>query len=156
MVMGIMPLPNADKALSHLYRTLKPGGTCVITSWYRLQYHDLGLEILKRLRGEDAYYDIDASKWKAEWLDPQYLKTQMERAGFKDCRVETILEYSRYESLEYAAKVMPKVSGMLVKFKEGEEELWGKYWEESLRKYCLAGDGTVNMKMSANIGCSTK
>jgi hypothetical protein len=40
---------------------------------------------------------------------------------------------------------------MLVKFKEGEEELWNKYWEEYLRKYCLA-DGSVNMEMWANIG----
>jgi hypothetical protein len=80
----------------------------------------------------------------------------MEKAGFKDCRVETILEYSRYEDLEFAAKVMPKFSGMLVKFKEGEEELWNKYWEECLRKYCLAEEGRVVMKMWANIGWATK
>jgi ubiquinone/menaquinone biosynthesis C-methylase UbiE len=52
--MGIMPLPNPGKALSHLYRTLKPGGTCAVTSWYSLQYKEIGIEILKRIRGEQC------------------------------------------------------------------------------------------------------
>jgi ubiquinone/menaquinone biosynthesis C-methylase UbiE len=44
---AIMAMPGPDKAAAHIYRTLKPGGTAVITTWkdigYMVVFHEVQL-----------------------------------------------------------------------------------------------------------------
>jgi SAM-dependent methyltransferase len=40
---AIMAMPEPDKVAAHIYRTLKPGGTAVITTWKHIGYVHGGL-----------------------------------------------------------------------------------------------------------------
>jgi len=148
-----MFFPDAEKALKQLYRVTKPNGTCYVTSWHRMEHHqDIALRIIKRLRGENGQFDTPLVFWNQKLNDPNYLVSELEKAGFNDCGAETKLEYIIYpgvQGLEFAKENLPKLYAKFIVFKEGEEEDWKKYWNEEMDQH-YTSEG-VKLKMWANI-----
>jgi ubiquinone/menaquinone biosynthesis C-methylase UbiE len=151
-----MMMPNPDKALAHLYRTTKPGGVCYISSWHRMGHLEIGMQVIKELRGEDGKWDFPPNLWKEEWNDPAYHKAKMEKAGFVDCGVKTILEHIIYPSIEYAVEVVPQFYLPWITFKEGEEASWNKIWAAEIRRYSTLTEDGVKIPMWANIAWGKK
>ena len=88
--MEVMFIPDSDKALNHLYRVTKPGGKCFIATWHRLEHFEIAERLIRRLRPDQGPLKL----WQVPWDDPEYLKAQLAKAGFRDCVVETKLEYN--------------------------------------------------------------
>jgi SAM-dependent methyltransferase len=154
---GIMFVSDPDKALAQIYRTTKPGGVCYITSWNQLGHKIIAMKVIKRLRGENGRWDTPPNFWKEEWNDPAHLTSKLEQFGFKECAAEIKLEYINYpapEGFSFAVENLPKLYANWITLKEGEEEPWGKIWEEELLPYNTS-EG-VKIPMWANIARGKK
>ena len=152
-----MIFSEPEKAAKHLYRVTKPAGKCYITSWKDVGHKDVAIRVIKRLRGPNGTYDIPLTLWKKEMSDPEYLVSELEKVGFKNCQGETLLRYCVYpgkEGLEFGSGNLPKFYEKFIDFKEGEEEKWLGIWAQELAKDY--SDGAVRLKMWANIVWGTK
>jgi SAM-dependent methyltransferase len=152
--MEVMFIPDSDKALNHLYRVTKPGGECFIATWHRLEHFEIAERLIRRLRPDQGPLKL----WQVPWDDPEYLKAQLAKAGFRDCVVETKLEYILYpgkEDLEFGAEMVPKLYAKLVTLKDGEVEKWNRLWREELQRESYSKEG-ARMKMWANIARGSK
>jgi hypothetical protein len=157
-VMGIMFVPDSGKAMEHLYRTTKQGGTCYITTWKTMQHKDIGERVIERLCGKNWKYSVPKNFWKPEWNDPNYLVSELERVGFKDCQVETSEEYIFYpgpEGVACAVGLFSMQYGSFIDLKEEEQEQWKQLWEEEIKQDCLTKDG-IKIKMVAIIAWGNK
>jgi ubiquinone/menaquinone biosynthesis C-methylase UbiE len=157
-VMGIMIIPDTEKALAHIYRTTKPGGTCYITSWHRTQHMDIAIRTMEQIRRPGRPHDVMSSSTKRGWEDPHYVRAQLEKVGFKDCGEEIRPEISFIpgaEEISFSIELITKTYVEMIEFEEGEQERWTTLWEQELRRECVSEDGLTN-KMWANIGWGTK
>ena len=154
-----MFFPDADKALNHLFRVTKPGGKCFITTWYRLEHLEIAERLVRRLRPDQQASSTPLKFWQLPWDEPEYLKAQLSKSGFRDCGVQTRLEYILYpgkEGLDFGAENLPKLYAKLITLKdEAEEEKWNQLWREELERENYS-NGDVRLKMWANIAWGTK
>ncbi|EPE30170.1 S-adenosyl-L-methionine-dependent methyltransferase [Glarea lozoyensis ATCC 20868] len=80
----IFLVKDPEKVASHIYRTLKPGGTAIVTTWASVAHHNPILKANNATRGEDAFH---AYKEGAKWQSADHLKSVLEGAGFKDIKM---------------------------------------------------------------------
>ena len=90
--MGYMIFPGAEKAVNRLYHVAKSGGKCYITSWKEVGHKHVGMRVIKHLR-EEGNYNVPLIFWEDEMTDVEYLVTDLQKVGFKDCAGETLLRY---------------------------------------------------------------
>ena len=74
----------AKKFASNIYRTLKPGGKAIMTSWATHPHISAVLAAHTATRGPDVFHGMS----KVDWKDPVLLKELLEDAGFTDIHVE--------------------------------------------------------------------
>ena len=157
--MGVMFFPDPDKAFNHLFRITKPDGKCFITTWNQMEHLQIAERLVPRLRPDQAASEVSLKLWQIPWDDPEYLKAQLAKAGFRDYGVETKLEYIVYpgkDGFEFGAENLPKLYAKLIALKdEGEEEKWNRLWREELERENYTSEG-VKLKMWANIAWGTK
>jgi hypothetical protein len=137
--MGIMLLSNPEKGLEQLHRVSKPGGKCYVTTWRGMESIDMAKRVIKRLRGEDGNFDFPLQIWKPEMEDPNYLVSELERIGFKECgseTTETYLFYTGPDAIDVAVTVLPALFHRFLNFKDDKEkERWFQLWREEFKKY---------------------
>jgi ubiquinone/menaquinone biosynthesis C-methylase UbiE len=78
MNMAVFIIPDADKAVSEIWRTLKPGGTAVLTS-----FKENGLVGL--IQRAQTYIRPNSPKFSfydQQWVKADKLKSTLEKAGF--------------------------------------------------------------------------
>jgi hypothetical protein len=96
--------------------------------------------------------------WNPQLEKPEYLKALLEKAGFRDCGVETTREeifYKGQEGIKWGNEVLPRMYAKMMKFEnEGEERKWGELWEEELRGCC--DESGMKVEMRAIIAWGTK
>ncbi|CAH0025381.1 unnamed protein product [Clonostachys rhizophaga] len=84
--MGIMFFTNPAQGAAEIYRTLRPGGTAVVTSWSKLGHLDLVFRpahVAVRPDDEPVKFPLPEV-----WHDPEHVRKVLSEAGFKDDAIE--------------------------------------------------------------------
>jgi ubiquinone/menaquinone biosynthesis C-methylase UbiE len=153
--MGIMLMPDPDKALREIYRTLKPGGYCGLTTPQAVVHRDIAERVIERLRGPEGTYDRPPTLFKAdEFLESTQLAGRVESVGFEDVnvRVETIWAvWKGEEGRKIAVGNFANIYKNFIEFREGEEEKWESLWEEQCLEDLGTEDGGLKMGQPVNI-----
>lgn len=87
---ALMAIPDPLKAVKHIYRTLKPGGTAALTTWKQLGYMAIFHDAQRKVK-PDSEYLLGPRAISAEWASDTKLRTTLEEAGFqaKDIEITT-------------------------------------------------------------------
>ncbi|CAO2654945.1 Nn.00g116780.m01.CDS01 [Neocucurbitaria sp. VM-36] len=122
---GILFFNDGAKGAREIYRTLKPGGTAIVTSWKNLGYIDLIHKAQKAIRPSDTLFRIPISD---DWYSAAFLEKTLGDAGFQDVAVHE-------KKVHYAAKSVEEMCGYLVKLfgqlvKGWSEEEIGQFAKE--------------------------
>eukprot|EP01117_Protostelium_nocturnum_P008682 TRINITY_DN3114_c0_g2_i1.p1 TRINITY_DN3114_c0_g2~~TRINITY_DN3114_c0_g2_i1.p1 ORF type:complete len:228 (-),score=75.61 TRINITY_DN3114_c0_g2_i1:41-724(-) len=150
---GIM-FSDEDPALSHIFRTLKPGGTAVVTTWSEVEHLEVGLEVARRIAGKEVkpqgkLADILVNGWSR----PDWIKEAFKRIGFPDVKItleEDLMEYK--ESFMALPKVWWKES-LSYDFSQEDKDRWDPEWDKLIKEKI---DSKAQLKMVAIISIATK
>lgn len=162
MNFGIFFCSDPVQAASHMYRSLAPGGTAVITTW-----HDLGNTSVhqthKQLYPEEPDIKMPFSE---QWEDPIYVRELLVKAGFEESKIRVVQEntYMRHATLREMAATKTDLFTALIKGLDGwkseeAKEAFTKRLAENLLEcdsFSDEGSEGVKLKMVANIAICTK
>jgi ubiquinone/menaquinone biosynthesis C-methylase UbiE len=114
--MGLFFFPDPQKGAGHIYRTLKPGGIAIVTSWKSAGYLPVIHEAQRAVRPDDPLF-----KWPIPdvWFQGTHLQQTLEGAGFKDVQMSE-------KTVHYAAAKVEVVCEYLM----GMWKNWGPNWSE--------------------------
>ncbi|KIW13371.1 hypothetical protein PV08_08559 [Exophiala spinifera] len=101
---GIFFLPEPQRGADHIYRTLKPGGTAVVTSWKE-----------RRLIRPDS--KPLGAPWEEEWSKEETLRSVLEKAGFEARKIQIVERRTDavYEPFMRDVHLVAKAYGAAVK-----------------------------------------
>lgn len=104
---GAMFFPDRVKAYSEVKRVLKGGGTFVFNVWDRIEdnvvTHEATVALAKMFPDDPPRFMI---RTPHGYHDKALIRSDLERAGFRDISIETRSEISRAPSAEYAATAL--------------------------------------------------
>ncbi|KAJ9617092.1 hypothetical protein H2200_000813 [Cladophialophora chaetospira] len=84
---GIFFLPDPQKGADHIYRTTKPGGTAVVTTWKERRIMNTIIEAQRTIRPD---LPTLGSPWAELWSKEETLRNVLVHAGFKPENVEIV------------------------------------------------------------------
>ena len=126
---GLMFFPDRMKGYREIYRTLKPGGVAVISSWAPLSDSPLQQAVFGALR--EMMPNMPKPQQNMESLEnPEVFREEMTRAGFKDVRIEAVSCGTEIASLERFWEDMVKGAAPLVMLKNSMTE---EQWQEKTK-----------------------
>ncbi|KAL2204313.1 methyltransferase type 11 [Sarocladium strictum] len=83
---GILFFKDSKAGAHEIYRTLKPGGTAIVTSWRKFDFFGtVVIPAQKAVRPDDEPFP---RPMKQPWYDPEFVKSVMKEAGFEDVVLE--------------------------------------------------------------------
>jgi ubiquinone/menaquinone biosynthesis C-methylase UbiE len=147
--MGLMFFPDPQKGAEHIYRTLKPGGTAIVTSWKSSGYLPLIHEAQQTVRPDDAPW-----KWPIPevWFQGEHLRQMLEGAGLKDVEMSEKTVYYASSSVEEACGyLMGMWKKMGPKWSEQENEEFRKKLLEVTRREAVEVKRPINGKEGAEM-----
>jgi|TARA_R110002003_G_scaffold232_13_gene16825 ubiquinone/menaquinone biosynthesis C-methylase UbiE len=101
---GILFFKDGPKGASEIYRTLKPGGTAIVTSWAKLGYIDLIHQAQRVVTPNAPPFRIPISE---DWYRSAHLEKTLKDAGFEAVQVHE-------KTVHYAAKTLNELCDRLV------------------------------------------
>lgn len=121
---GLMFFPDRMCGYQEIYRTLKPGGKTVISSWAPTTQSPLMMAIFGAVRAMNP--DIPEPQTDIESLEnPEFFKAELTKAGFRDVEVLPVSNSVLVNSVEEFWDDMVKGSAPLVMMKNSiPEEVW--------------------------------
>jgi ubiquinone/menaquinone biosynthesis C-methylase UbiE len=127
---AIFLFPNPDKAASEIFRTLKPGGTAIVTTWKDMAYLDLLHRTQKRIRPDHPELIL----YDNEWDESNKLLNTLVNAGFD---VEKIRIQAKEDNSWPVEKAMRLAISDVTEWarkelSEEENERWGDVLKECL------------------------
>lgn len=126
---GILFFTDASKGASEIYRTLKPGGTAIVTSWADLGHVRVVQEAQKAYKPDAPLFRFPIPP---QWYQSSHLENTLRDAGFQDVQVHE-------ETVWYATKTVGELSallfGMFMNFPVG----WSEEENVEFKKYLEAG-----------------
>lgn len=135
---GLMFFPDRMKGYQEIYRTLKPGGKTVISSWAPTTQSPIMMAVFGALKAMNP--DIPEPQTNIESLEnPDFFKTELIKAGFKDVEVLPVSKSIQVDSVEEFWENMVKGSAPIIMMKNSMPE---KTWQE---KNCIALNYLHNM-----------
>lgn len=84
---GLMFFPDRARGFAELYRTLKPGGLAVVSSWAPVDQSSLMILMFGALRAADATRAAPQTNL-LNLENPEVFARELKQAGFRDVRVE--------------------------------------------------------------------
>jgi len=84
---ALMAIPNPEKAAKQIYRTLRPGGTAVLTTWKELGYMVIFHDAQKKVKPDSEFLPGPRSIG-GEWMTDTKLRTTLEAAGFQSNHIK--------------------------------------------------------------------
>lgn len=126
---GLMFFPDRNKGYSEIYRTLKPGGKIVISSWAPVADSPVMQILFGSLRAMKP--DIPEPKTDIESLEnPEFFKNELRNAGFNDVEILPVSGEYPVSELEDFWSDMVKGSAPIVMLKNS---MSSEEWEEKER-----------------------
>ena len=130
---GLMFFPERMKGYKEIYRTLKPGGEVVISSWAPISESPVMEAVFGALRAmmpnmPEAQSDVESLE------NPEFFAKEITEAGFKDVAIRSVSKGSQIESIETFWDDMIKGSAPLVMLKKSMPD---EQWQEK-NKIALA------------------
>ncbi|KAF1846547.1 S-adenosyl-L-methionine-dependent methyltransferase [Cucurbitaria berberidis CBS 394.84] len=101
---GILFFKDGVKGAQGIYRTLKPGGIAIVTTWKDLGYMKPIHQAQKVVKPDAALFRIPISE---DWFSAAYLEKTLSEAGLQDVKVHE-------KKVHYAAKSVEDICGNLV------------------------------------------
>eukprot|EP01117_Protostelium_nocturnum_P002885 TRINITY_DN13807_c0_g1_i1.p1 TRINITY_DN13807_c0_g1~~TRINITY_DN13807_c0_g1_i1.p1 ORF type:complete len:275 (+),score=90.16 TRINITY_DN13807_c0_g1_i1:147-971(+) len=148
---GLM-FSEEDDSLSHIHRTLKPGGKAVVTTWLEGNFA-LGLEVAKRIAGRDVEPKGKfAEILKNGWSRPDWIKESFKRVGFSDVEI-TIREDLSVIKGKFLNQVKMWKEALTSEFTQEQKDSWESEWNKTVEE--MKANGT-KIKMVAIISIATK
>ena len=82
---GIMFFKDGEQGAREIQRTLKSGGTAVVTTWKQLGYMGLVQQALKIVTPEAPPFQIPISQ---SWSQAAFLEKTLQEAGVEGCQCQ--------------------------------------------------------------------
>jgi len=124
-VLIAMPLDDAKKAATQIYRTLQPGGTAVVTTWRKLGYMGMFKDVVHQVK--PGTFVGEGGLIPDHWMTEETLRDVLVAGGFKTEQIEI-------KSVSHAVPgTMWKSEGMQT-FKQFLTKEVIENWEEGKRK----------------------
>jgi SAM-dependent methyltransferase len=154
-----------DKVAGSIYRTLKPGGVAIITTWAEVPYEQAILKAHTATRGPGAFH---AYTTRLEWKKASHLVSVLEKAGFSNVEMVKCDAILRIENLKRWSKVAWSFPGAPMgsaggwtkededKFDEAVSIVWNELSKGEDAKVENDGSGGAEVKMVAHIAIAGK
>lgn len=84
---GIFFLPEPQRGADEIFRTLKPGGTAIVTTWKERRVMDTLKLAQKALRPDR---DVLSAPWEVPWSQEKTLRDTLLRAGFQEDKLRIV------------------------------------------------------------------
>ncbi|KAF2762639.1 S-adenosyl-L-methionine-dependent methyltransferase [Pseudovirgaria hyperparasitica] len=114
--MGLPLFVDGERASREIHRTVKPGGTAVVTSWRSFGYLDPVRDAQAVVLPGTEPFDLPLAK---KWFDPEYIEKVMREAGFENVQMGSFEAW-------YAAESEEKIANFLVRLTEAVPWMKGK------------------------------
>lgn len=125
----IMGLDNRELAAKHLFRTLKPGGSAVVSTWASMP-HDLPLKVAHEVtRPSESKLRI---QWGGDLLLESTLKDFYLEGGFEEEKIE-IKQFELWHPVKDLAAWAEGLWSFLGDTEEGWSVQDEERWEEAVR-----------------------
>ncbi len=155
---GIMLFPDRRKGLSELARVTKPGGKGVMVVFgppQRVQFFSL---IVQALRTAVPSFTPPQSSPLFSLQNPNDLRREMEEAGFRDLRVETLTHTLETQSADHlwttAQSSAPAIARLFSQFTDEQHRAARKALAELL--HAQFGDGPAKLGVEIHVGLGVK
>jgi ubiquinone/menaquinone biosynthesis C-methylase UbiE len=96
---GLMFFPNRLAGFCELFRTLKPDGTAIVSSWAPVDQSPLMQLIFGALRAADPSREAPQTNWLS-LENPELFREEMKSAGFRDVVIKPVTHEVSIESPE--------------------------------------------------------
>jgi SAM-dependent methyltransferase len=149
---GLMFFPDRIQGLRELYRTLRPGGVAVISSWQPMERFALLSDIFRALA--ELLPDLPFGQGKAPLGEPEEIQAEMTAAGFEDVRTELVSASVEAPTLDAAWEVMYRGSAPFALLRRNIGEQRWAVVEQGIKQSLLSkyGPGQQVLTMVANLG----
>jgi ubiquinone/menaquinone biosynthesis C-methylase UbiE len=153
---GLMFFPDRAKGFGELYRTLRPGGPAVVSSWAPMADSPLMVLLFGAVRQMNP--DMPNPERAAETLEnPEVFAREMEAAGFREVTVAPVTRSVQAESVEdfWASMVRGSIPITILKRKLGARWAEKEALAVAYLRRELAGR-PIDLASTAWFGCGLK
>ncbi|MDH3976183.1 MAG: class I SAM-dependent methyltransferase [Deltaproteobacteria bacterium] len=154
---GLMFFPDRTKGYSEIYRTLKPGGKVIISSWAPISQSPAMQTMFGAVRAIKP--EMPEPQTDVESLEnPEFFGKELESAGFKDVEIHPVTMDFPVNSIDEFWRDMVRGSAPLVMLKNSMSE---EDWQEKEREALEYLDKTLtnipaSLTSDAWLGCGRK
>ncbi|MDH5356258.1 MAG: methyltransferase domain-containing protein [Gammaproteobacteria bacterium] len=154
---GLMFFPNRMQGYREIYRTLKPGGKTVISSWAPTTQSPVMMTVFGALKAMNP--DMPEPQTDIESLEnPELFKAELRQAGFNNVDVLAVTKGVQVDSVEEFWDKMVKGSAPIVMMKN---KLTDEVWQQKNRialnyLHDTIGDLPTTLLADAWFGVGTK
>jgi SAM-dependent methyltransferase len=149
---GLMFFPDRAQGFRELYRTLKPGGVAVVSSWQPMERFALLSDVFVALR--KLLPDIPFGQGKAPLGEPEDIQLEMGQAGFELVRTDIVSASVEQPTLEASWDMMYRGSAPFALLRRNIGEDRWLLVEQGIKASLLEkyGPGPQILTMVANLG----
>ncbi|ORX92512.1 S-adenosyl-L-methionine-dependent methyltransferase [Basidiobolus meristosporus CBS 931.73] len=155
---GIFLFPDPLKGAQEIHRTLKKGGTAVVSTWKYYGYLPILHGIQKAICPSEQLFEVPVSK---EWQKPETLRELLQKVGFQDVEVHEKQARSKAKDIHALASTLKDgfYKTLTKSWTAGQAERWDEVMLNVLKQSCVVqyeSDGTVALPMIAWVAVATK
>lgn len=116
--LGILFFADGQKGAREIYRTLRPGGTAIVTSWAELGYVPVIHAAQRGIQRADKLFEVPI---EPEWYVPKHLEDVLKESGFGNVEIHE-------KEVFYGAGSVGEVCGLLL---GALLPIWLKDWDDA-------------------------
>jgi ubiquinone/menaquinone biosynthesis C-methylase UbiE len=156
---GIFFLPDPVAGAKQIYRTLKPGGTAVITLWKTFGFRPILWEVQDQLKPANPLMELPLME---PWCDSALLEKTLKQGGFKHVDFTVVKEGLWGKDKEDFKLVLLENFGAMTARNWTEEEraklpvMISQVIDEQQDNFCVTDGARVGCTMEAWVAVATK